>query len=331
MSWLQLSFDISAEHSELLSEILTEAGAAAVTLRDAKDHPIFEPKPDTNPLWPTTTVIGLFEADCDLGAVKKYLNQQLIDALNPNVAAEMIASLRIEPLEDQNWVQTSLDQFKPQRFGKHLWIIPSWFDNEAAWSTAEPDSFKNTYKTYKEDPHSVTINLDPGLAFGTGTHETTALCLEWLDAHPPINALVIDYGSGSGILGIAALKLGAKQVIAVDYDAQALISTKNNAEKNGLTDSDLITTTPDSDLLQKKSVSKEKADLILANILADPILVLIPTFARLLKPGGDLVLSGILSKQCEPLCQRLQENGFQQFEIELKGDWARINCKLINL
>ena len=286
--------------------------------------------------------------------IKKFLKKKLLATFDEAQAAKILNSLRIENLEDQNWVQASLDQFKPLRFGKRLWIIPSWHedkafldsihsnhsnqnqrgdsvqnddDNEASRDAGAIEPIRN------EELKPVIIKLDPGLAFGTGSHETTALCLEWLDAHPPRNFSVIDYGSGSGILSLAAIMLGAKQVIAVDHDTQALQSTRNNAEKNGIPASQLITTAPEyfNQNTNDNNIKPNKADLILANILADPILELIPSFAELLKNGGALVLSGILKTQCPAIVTRLEENNFQDIEIETKGDWARISCKYILL
>ncbi len=316
MAWLQLTFEIDDAHADLLSEYLSDAGALAVTMQDAKDHPLFEPKPEETPLWPTTTVTGLFEAHSDLIGIKKYLKKNLLASFDEQQTDSILNSLRIENLEDQNWVQASLDQFKPLHFGKRLWIIPSWHED------------KKILESIQKTLQPIIIKLDPGLAFGTGTHETTALCLEWLDAHPPRGCLVIDYGSGSGILSLAAVMLGATRVIAVDHDKQALQSTRNNAEKNGITESQLMTTTPE--LFNRETQGNNpRADLILANILADPIIELIPRFATLLKPGGDLVLSGILTTQSTAITARLQEYNFQDIEVESKGDWARVSCKKI--
>lgn len=307
MIWLQFIIDTTNEYADPISDCLNDMGALAVTFEDAKDHPLFEPAPGDTPLWPTTLVTGLFDENCDVLSVQYYLKKQLPE--------KAILKLRIEPLKDQNWVQTSLDQFKPMQFGKRLWVVPSWceIDNQAV--------------KQEDKQKTVMVLLDPGLAFGTGTHPTTRLCLEWLSENPPENALVIDYGCGSGILSIAAAKLGAKKVIAVDHDPQALQSTKENAKKNQLSELEI-------QLLLSGDASgaggvlslineNEKADLILANILADPLVELKDTFSALLKQNGKIVLSGILEKQTEKLIEAYSTS-FDHFEVEILEGWARI-------
>lgn len=292
MASLQFILETTREDAELVEDCLIDAGALAITLQDAEDHPLFEPKPDSTPLWPTTIVTALFEAQCDLEAVKKSLKNDL--------STEVFNTLRIEPLEDKNWVQMSLDQFKPMQFGEHLFIYPTWIPAP-------------------ENSNAVIVRLDPGLAFGTGTHPTTALCLEWLDQHPPQDLRVVDYGCGSGILTLAALKLGARHVFAVDYDPQALTSTMNNAKTNHLTESQCTLAAPETLSMP------DKADLILANILADPIIALMPTFAELLKCHGQIVLSGLLQHQTDAVIAHMSP-WFQNIEVTLKEEWARIHA-----
>ncbi len=263
MPWLQLILECSADDAPLYSDLLSEQGAAAVTMVDSADQPLFEPAVGTTPLWNNTRVVGLFETDVDLDAVLLELAAAR--------APEPLPPLRIEQLEDKDWNRAWMDTFQPMRFGARVWIVPSWH--------TPPDS------------NGVNILLDPGLAFGTGTHPTTRLCLEWLDGHPPRGAQVIDYGCGSGILAIAAALLGAESVLCIDNDPQALIATRDNAERNKV-ESKLIAILPES-------ASTTLCDLLLANILAGPLMELAEKFSRLVKPQGHVVLSGILPEQAE--------------------------------
>ncbi len=270
MPWLQLDLEANPDTAGHLAELLQTAGAAAVTLQDAADQPLFEPPPGTTPLWNTTRVIGLFAADTDIPSVLDGLEQQLAPAPLP--------PWHLNPLEDRDWVRAWMDNFQPMRFGEHLWICPSGFT--------------------PPQPQAVNILLDPGLAFGTGTHPTTAMCLRWLDAHPPRDLSVIDYGCGSGILGIAACKLGARRVIGVDTDPQAILATHANAEKNqvGACVRACLPT----------EFRSEPVPLLLANILAGPLQSLAPRFAELVAPSGYLVLSGILAEQADEVRQHYQ-------------------------
>ncbi len=263
MPWLQLELETRPEEAELLSDLLSEAGASAVTFQDAADQPLFEPPLGTTPLWQSTRVIGLFEADSSMEAVLDYLQSRLTDQPMP--------AWHLNPLEDRDWVRAWMDDFKPMQFGEQLWICPTGF---------EPPK-----------PEAVNILLDPGLAFGTGTHPTTAMCLRWLDAHPPTGQRVIDYGCGSGILAIAAGLLGASHIDAVDTDPQALLATGDNAAKNRL-EGRISPWLPDD-------FPATPAPLLLANILAAPLMSLVPLFARLVETGGDIVLSGIIENQAE--------------------------------
>lgn len=261
MPWLQLILECSADDAPLYSDLLSEQGAAAVTMVDSADQPLFEPAVGTTPLWNNTRVVGLFETDVDIDAVLLELAAAR--------APEPLPPLRIEQLEDKDWNRAWMDTFQPMRFGEKVWIVPSWH--------TPPDA------------DGVNILLDPGLAFGTGTHPTTRLCLEWLDAHPPRGAKVIDYGCGSGILAIAAALLGAESVLCIDNDPQALIATRDNAERNKV-ESRLIAMLPES-------APETPCELLLANILAGPLMELAEKFSRLVQPGGQVVLSGILPEQ----------------------------------
>ena len=263
MPWLQLIFEASAEQITQLEDALPELGAVAVTLEDNADQPLYEPPPGTTPLWQNTRVIGLFETSADMDVVRELLKPQFKDGLPPS---------RVEILEDQNWEQVWIERFQPMPMGKRLWICPSW---------REPP-----------EPEAVNVLLDPGLAFGTGTHPTTALCLKWLDAADLEGKVLIDYGCGSGILAIAAALLGCKEVWAVDNDPQALIACKDNAEKNGVSNKIHIAS---PEVFTREFVGK--ADIITADILAGPLQQLAPTLTQLLTLQGHLVLSGILNTQ----------------------------------
>ncbi|HEY0720616.1 MAG TPA: 50S ribosomal protein L11 methyltransferase [Gammaproteobacteria bacterium] len=263
MPWLQLILECSADDAPLYSDLLSEQGAAAVTMVDSADQPLFEPAVGTTPLWNNTRVVGLFETDVDLDAVLLELAAAR--------APEPLPPLRIEQLEDKDWNRAWMDTFQPMRFGERVWIVPSWHT--------------------PPDPKGVNILLDPGLAFGTGTHPTTRLCLEWLDGHAPRGAKVIDYGCGSGILAIAAALLGAEAVLCIDNDPQALIATRDNAARNQV-ESRLIAMLPES-------APETTCDLLLANILAGALMELAEKFSHLVVPGGQVVLSGILPEQAE--------------------------------
>ncbi len=285
MPWLQLELESTPDTAERLSDLLSASGACAVTLQDAADQPLFEPPPGATPLWGATRVVGLFEADADIEAVLAALQAALVPAPLP--------AWHLNPLEDRDWVRAWMDDFRPMRFGERLWIIPG---------EASPP-----------DPEAVNIRLDPGLAFGTGTHPTTAMCLRWLDAHPPRARTVIDYGCGSGILSLAAARLGARHVDAVDTDPQALLATADNARRNSVADR-IHTWLPDD-------FPGEPADLLLANILAGPLVSLAPRLTRLVRPGGDMVLSGILAEQAEAVLAAYRP----AFDLAVRGqeeDWV---------
>ncbi|SFM24956.1 [LSU ribosomal protein L11P]-lysine N-methyltransferase [Ectothiorhodospira mobilis] len=263
---IQITLPATADRSGMVEDALLEHGALSVMLQDAGDVPLLEPLPGEEPLWPELWVIGLFPRETDIGAVTGALAAQL------DIPAE---HLRHEALPDRDWVRACMDDFHPIRFGERLWIVPTW--HEAPQSDA------------------VNIRLDPGLAFGTGTHPTTAMCLRWLDAHPPAGLEVLDYGCGSGILAIGALKLGARHAWAVDIDPQAVTATRENAERNHIPAGQL-------DLDQPEGLPEGAAfDLTLANILASPLMALAPALAGRTRPGGRILLAGLLDRQAEEL------------------------------
>ena len=287
MAWRQLHLELKSSEIDAISDALHELGAVAVTMMDAEDNPIFEPPLGTTPLWDQTQLTGLFDASRNLDTVLAELAKRF--------GAQVILQSRQDDLAEQDWERTWMDDFKPMLFGNHLWIVPSWHD--------------------APHPEAANIKLDPGLAFGTGTHPTTALCLEWLDTHPPKGKLVIDYGCGSGILAIAALKLGAEQVIGVDTDPQALMASGQNATKNEVEER--------LELFLPEAMPAVQCDVLIANILANPLTEMAEKMARLVKTGGHIVLSGILKEQ-ETALQQKYSQWFEMAPIVHKEDWVRL-------
>ena len=283
MPWLQLKFETRPGQAERLSELLEAAGACAVTMQDAADQPLFEPPPGATPLWNRIRISGLFEADADIDAILARIRQAL---------DEPLPAWTLNPLEDKDWVRAWMDDYRPMRFGERLWIVPGNFEPPA--------------------PEAVNILLDPGLAFGTGTHPTTAMCLRWLDAHAPTGKDVIDYGCGSGILAIAACRLGARSALAVDNDPQALLATRDNARRNAVAER-IQTCLPDE-------TPAARVPLLLANILAGPLRQLAPVFAERVVAGGELVLSGIISEQADELIRHYQ-TWFEMRIWQQEEDW----------
>lgn len=286
MPWIQLRINTTNELAEQISEQLEESGAVSVTFQDTYDNPVFEPLPGETKLWGNTDVVGLYDAQIDIDELKAILN------LNQY-------SYKIEQLEDKDWEREWMDNFHPMQFGKRLWICPSWRDIP--------------------DPNAVNVMLDPGLAFGTGTHPTTALCLTWLDSLDLNNKIVIDYGCGSGILAIAALKLGAKRVIGVDIDPQAIQASRDNAERNNVSEKIEL-------YLAKDLPNNLQADVVVANILAGPLKELEPQINKLVKTNGKLGLSGILATQSQSVYEAYQTH-FELDPIIEQEEWCRITGK----
>ncbi|KUJ74605.1 ribosomal protein L11 methyltransferase [Thiomicrospira sp. XS5] len=284
MAWIQINATVEEALAEPLSDAFMEVGACSVTFEDARDQPIFEPELGTTPIWQHTRVVGLFDAETDTQAIVSSLENLL-----PGIAA---TQYKVEALEDKDWVRAWMDQFEPMRFGQRLWIVPSWH------TPPEPDA--------------VNLMLDPGMAFGTGTHPTTSLCLTWLDQHAPTGLNVIDYGCGSGVLALAAQKLGAADVRGTDIDPQAIIASEQNAERNQA----------DINFKLVKDFQAAPADLLVANILAGPLKELAPEFIRLLKPEGTLVLSGLLTNQAPELIAFYDQQGFALLEQQDLDDWS---------
>ncbi|WP_439258162.1 50S ribosomal protein L11 methyltransferase [Lonepinella sp. BR2271] len=292
MAWVQLRLNSTSEKAEKISDFLEEIGSVSVTFMDSQDTPIFEPLPGETRLWGNTDVVALFDAETEMALILTALrNSQL---LAPDFA------YKIEQIEDKDWEREWMDNFHPMQFGKRLWICPSWRE--------------------VPDEKAVNVMLDPGLAFGTGTHPTTALCLEWLDSLDLNGKTVIDFGCGSGILAIAALKLGAKSAIGIDIDPQAILASRNNAENNGVAERLQL-------FLSDDKPTALKADVVVANILAGPLKELYPVISQLVKPHGDLGLSGILSTQAPSVCEAYQQT-FALDPVVEREEWCRITGKL---
>src|SRR5690554_1382009 len=291
MPWLQIKVATSPEQAETYEDLLLAAGCAAVTYQDAADQPIFEPDLGTTPLWSHTIVTGLFAAEHDLLETLQLLAQAQAHAFADDPE---LPEFKAEILEDKDWEREWMDHYHPMQFGQRLWVCPSW--REAP------------------EPNAVNVMLDPGLAFGTGTHPTTALCLEWLDGQDLTDKTVIDFGCGSGILALAALKLGAKHVIGIDIDPQALQASRDNAERNGVAERLTV-------YLPQEQPDNLTADVVVANILAGPLKALSQPIAQLVKTGGQLALSGILDSQAEEVNQ-LYQQWFTMTPPALREEWA---------
>lgn len=291
MTWIKLRFASNPDQAEALGDALTEVGAQAVTLIDGKDEPVLEPAPGAMPLWNDTQVIGLFTADTDVAATITQLQQAWPHAL-PTHQSEI--------LEDKDWIHAWMDHFKPMHFGGDLWICP--------------------VEQQPPEPKAVNLLLDPGLAFGTGTHPTTDLCMQWLAAQPPKDLKILDYGCGSGVLAIAALLLGANSALGIDIDPQAITASSNNAKTNSV-DSRLKLSLPGQ-------TTPHPVDIILANILAGPLAELKDTLHAWAKPGTQLVLSGILEEQAEAVMAAYRDRYDFSNPITKEG-WVRLNaiCK----
>ncbi|KAG1682827.1 Ribosomal protein L11 methyltransferase [Nymphon striatum] len=289
MPWQQLFCHTNKENQEKISEVMEEHGVLSITLQDAEDNPVLEPLPGEAPLWDNLIITALFEEDADLDV--------LISLLNQNKLTWKISKLYIERLEDQVWERAWMDDFQPMQFGDNLWIYPSGYEIP--------------------DDESVKILLDPGLAFGTGTHPTTSLCLEWLDQNPPKDLNSIDYGCGSGILAIAAIKLGAKHCVATDIDPQAITATKDNMQRNNLPSESISCYLPED-------CPTTPVELLIANILSGPLVELYPKLSSFIIDGGYLVLSGILEEQQTDIVNTYSKS-FDNLEVKVLDGWVRVS------
>jgi len=289
MSWHQISIITDKQTAPEISDFFSEIGAVSVTYMDAEDQPVYEPAPGETRIWSLTKVIALFELDSEPELVKTVLFSKFKD--------QLLQDWFYEILEDQTWERTWMEHYHPMKFSDSLWVCP----------TGQEISEENT----------ICMTLDPGLAFGTGTHATTALCLEWLASHDLTNKVVIDYGCGSGILAVAALLLGAKEAHAIDIDPQAITATIANAEKNKVADKIKCYLPEQFDAFQ--------ADVVIANILAQPLCELSEPIASLIKPSGQLVLSGILTEQAKSVITAYQQHNIQVQAPTIQDDWCRLN------
>ncbi|MFT6506667.1 MAG: ribosomal protein L11 methyltransferase [Colwellia sp.] len=289
MPWIQLRLSADEDTAEKYSDWLSACGAQAVTFIDAKDTPIYEPLPGDDVIyWNNTVVMGLYDASHDMDKVLNYLK-----SIHPDKAN---MAYKLEQLEDKDWEREWMDNFHPMKFGERLWICPSWRE--------------------VPEPNAVNVMLDPGLAFGTGTHPTTALCLTWLDGLDLEGKTVVDFGCGSGILSLAALKLGAKKVIGIDIDPQALQASLENAKRNQCEDR--------LELFLPKDQPQFKADVVVANILAGPLRELAPVIIEYVASKGVLALSGVLEEQAEQL-QSIYGEFCQMDPIKVQEEWVRLS------
>jgi len=293
MPWVQLTLSSSPGNSEFLEDMLLLCGAGAVSMLDGADQPVFEPIKGTTPLWQDTQVMGLFEADTDADALLDYLG----NGWKATFANAPFPNYKLEILEDKDWERQWMDRFEPLKFGSRLWVCPSW----------KP----------VPDPMAVNLMLDPGLAFGTGSHPTTALCLQWIAEQDWQGKTVIDYGCGSGILAIGAMLMGAKRVLGVDNDTQALTATKDNAQRNGIAAQAIPVFLPEN-------TPKEAVDVMLANILAGPLIDMAAHLAELTKARGLITLSGILEQQADAVVKAYSP-WFDMHTVASKDEWVRID------
>jgi ribosomal protein L11 methyltransferase len=290
MAFYEIEFPLAALSSEAVEAALFEVGASSITFVDRGDEPVLEPRPGEVRLWSDTLVRALFQESSDAA-----LNlDRLASALGPHVTQ----TARVRAVEDQVWERAWLTGWKSMRFGRRLWICP-----RAAEAPA--------------DPQAIIVRLDPGLAFGTGTHPTTALCLQVIDSLPIEGRTVIDYGCGSGVLGIAALKLGAAHVIAVDLDHQALLATRDNARRNGVAASMTV---------QGIDAGLPASFCVIANILAGPLIELAPRLTASCEPGGHLLLSGLLRTQAYAV-KAAYAAGFDMVQVIERDEWCCIHAR----
>ncbi len=270
-----------------IEDFMLPLGACSVTYRDAQDMAILEPAPGKMPLWQGIEITAMF--------TKEFNEDKVLHVIQSRFADKEV---KLKRLKNQAWERTWLEHFKPMQFGQNTWIIPSEYQ--------------------AVDEKAINIYLDPGMAFGTGTHATTALCLQWIDKHNMQDLQAIDFGCGSGILAIAALKHGANKVYCTDIDPQAIEATVINATSNNVIEG--------IEVVEGKEVRNlQKLDVVLANILAAPLMSLVAVFSGLLKDKGELVMSGILKEQTDEIVEKFKDS-FIDFEIKFMDDWASVYC-----
>ena len=300
MKWLQIHITVEQAQVDFTETLLSSLGAVSVTLDDAENQDLLEPLPGETPLWNKVIVTGIYaqeeDEEIDVNALITFITAQMPDT-----------PLRYDFLEDQEWERTWMDAYEPIQIAEKYWIVPEWMQ------APEPDA--------------VNIKLDPGLAFGTGNHASTFLCLQWLGKINLKDKIVIDYGCGSGILGVAALLLGAKKVYATDIDPQAVLATKQNAELNGVLEH-LYVGLPEEFNIE---FNHQKADVFVANILAGPLMALAPEFSTLIKSEGEFALAGILEEQVTDV-SAVYSQFFDIIEVEKREEqWCRISGKRQNI
>jgi len=289
MDWQQISFEVQKSEVDLISEVLVGLGSLSITFKDAQDNDIYEPPVGTTPLWEKVTVAALFSSEMS----KDYVEKTILEICDISISDAT-------SLKDKVWEKECQKDFPAMQFGKKLWVCPSW-DIKPELSTG-----------------AIVIEMDPGLAFGTGTHQTTSLCLEYLDENPPVNLDVIDFGCGTGILAIAAAKLKAKSVLAIDNDPQAVIASHENVITNRC--DEVINTIHSMD-----QDNSSRCDLLIANILANPIIELEPLFSEFLKSNGTILLSGIIKDQVKEVVSCYSQN-FTDIKLANKDEWYRISA-----
>src|SRR5471030_1492333 len=273
MSWTEIVIEIARDNAEAMSDALMEAGALSVSVEDADEgtdaeQPLFgepgmEPK---EAAWERSRVVALTDVDADQAAI--------VAAASAAIGQSVAPAFTVRAVEEQDWVRLTQSQFAPIHIGKNIWVVPSWHE--------------------APDPDGLILELDPGLAFGTGSHPTTRLCMEWLEAHPAPAKSVLDYGCGSGILAMVAKKLGAREVVGVDIDPQAIESAHDNAARNHC---EVTYFLPDT--FAQSQHATQRFDIVVANILSSPLKVMAPMLAGRVADGGALILSGVLARQAE--------------------------------
>ncbi|WP_180027873.1 50S ribosomal protein L11 methyltransferase [Acinetobacter sp. YH16032] len=296
MKWLQIHITVDQAQVDFTETLLLSLGAVSVTLDDAEDQALLEPLPGETPLWNKVIVTGIYaqedDEEIDVVALETFIKDQMPEA-----------PLRYEFIEDQEWERTWMDAYEPIQIGEKYWIVPEWMEAPEA--------------------DAVNIKLDPGLAFGTGNHASTFLCLQWLGKTDVKDKIVIDYGCGSGILGVAALLLGAKKVYATDIDPQAVLATQQNAELNGVLEN-LYVGLPEE---FNQTLGEQKADVFVANILAGPLMALAEEFSTLIQPEGEFALAGIIEEQVDDV-SRVYAEFFDILDKEKRDEnWYRLSGK----
>lgn len=289
MAWVQIRFAVNSEYVEDISDLLVEIGSQSVTFTaNDKDEAIFELFPGDIKYWQTSTVVGLFDAATEM--------QHIVDILKDQDMFQGQFNCKIEQVEDKDWEREWMDNFHPIKFGERLWVCPSWRE------IPEPDACN--------------VILDPGLAFGTGTHATTALCMEWLEQMDLSGKTVLDFGCGSGILAIAALKLGAKRAIGIDIDPKAIIASQENAERNEVADK--------IEWYLPEDAPEFETDVILANILAGPLKELKQVICGYGHTGTELALSGILAEQSDDVLNAYKDLANMNPATQ-QDEWVRLD------